>query len=270
MMRELARDRFGEVATLWREAGGTFPIVAAVLEGSQNGQVFVSDAAPDAAFMVSDVGFVALVERAPSGAMDAALATLLGDGTAIRPSYLLWYDPPARWQARLDGEGVRRRERLRFGFNPASALYLGETAAVPAGFQLARMTPGLLAEAERFGLALDSKFWRSAEDFLRDALAVCLVRDGEVASLCYAAAIGGGHAEIDVVTAEGFRGAGLGTILAQEFARLCVAQRLVPAWDCFTANSGSMKLAVKLGFVPVRTYPFYSFNIPVALAPPSG
>ena len=66
-----------------------------------------------------------------------------------------------------------------------------------------------------------------------------------------------------MVTDAEFRGQGLGTIVAQEFNRLCLQNGISPTWDCFDYNTGSMKLAERLGFVEVRRYPFYSFNIPL-------
>lgn len=273
LLEEIEPERFAELIPLYRDAGGTFPIILAVLEGAQPGRVFVAPGQGDAALVVHDFGFMRLIEREPAEAIDAGLAELFGGGQGALPSYLLWYDPPARWQERLDslGSGVaRRRERLRFAFDRGRAGYASKAARCPEGFELRRMDRELLPKAEKFGLDLGSRFWPSADAFLERGLGMCVVKDGEIASLCYAAAVAGGAAEVDVATDPAFRQLGLGTIAAERFVRNCLAAGIEPAWDCFTANEGSMRLAGKLGFVPGPLYAFYSFNIPVALPPLSG
>jgi RimJ/RimL family protein N-acetyltransferase len=269
VLETLPPERFGEILPLAEEAGGTFPIIRAVLEGMQPGRVF-ADPESKTAFVVNRFGFARLLEADGRGEHDAQVEALLTASGPVLPSYLLWYDPPPRWQARLDasGDAVRRRERLRFAFRRERAPYLAEAPSCPEGFSIRAMDPALLTRADKFGLDLGGRFWPSAESFLGGALGVCVVRDedGEIASLCYAAAVGGGSGEIDVVTDPQFRGLGLGTLAGQAFVRRCAAEGVVPAWDCFTYNEGSARLAEKLGFVPATRYAFYSFNIPVALA----
>jgi len=263
MLVELGEQEFPKVLARYRAGGKLFPLILAVLEGSQRGQVFVSDKS-EAAFVVGNFGFSCLIE-ADDAEFDRGLTELLADGGPVRSSYLLWYEPPPRWQTKLDAsESVKRRERVRFEFRKESVPYLNETASCPGGFHLQRMTPQLLTSAEKFGLGLESRFWSTTDDFIARGLGVCLVKDGEVVSLCYAAAVAGGLAEVDVVTDPEFRGHGLGTIVAQEFNRLCLRNGISPTWDCFDYNTGSMKLAERLGFVEVRRYPFYSFNIPLS------
>jgi len=269
VIEALPAGRFRAILPLDEEAGGTFPIIRAVLEGTQPGRVF-ADPESKTAFVVNRFGFARLLEADGRGEHDAQVAALLTASCPDLPSYILWYDPPARWQARLDasGEKVRRRERLRFAFRREQAHYLTGALSCPEGFSIRAMNPALLERADKFDLDLGGRFWPSAQAFLGGALGMCVVRDedGEIASLCYAAAVGGGSGEIDVVTDPRFRGLGLGTLAGQAFVRRCADEGVVPAWDCFTYNEGSVKLAGKLGFVPDALYAFYSFNIPVALA----
>ena len=264
MLVELGEQEFPKVLARYRAGGHVFPLILAVLEGSQRGQVFASDK-NGAAFVVGNFGFSCLIEADEVDAsFERGLTELLATRGPVRPSYLLWYEPPPRWQTKLDAsESVKKRERVRFEFRKEGASYFDETASCPAGFELQRMTPQLLASAEKFGLGLESRFWSSADDFIAHGLGVCLVKDGEVVSLCYAAAVADGLAEVDVVTDAQFRGHGLGTIVTQEFNRRCLRNGKSPTWDCFDYNTGSLKLAERLGFVEVRRYPFYSFNIPL-------
>jgi len=255
---------YSEVLERYRGGGHVFPLILAVLEGSQRGQVFVSDRS-ESAFVVGNFGFSCLIEADEvDESFERGLAELLAARGPVRSSYLLWYEPPPRWQTKLDAsESVKKRERVRFEFRKEGANYINQTVSCPGGFQLQRMTPQLLTNAEKFGLGLESRFWSTTDDFIEHGLGVCLVKGDEVVSLCYGAAVAGALAEVDVVTDAEFRGQGLGTIVAQEFNRLCLQNGISPTWDCFDYNTGSMKLAERLGFVEVRRYPFYSFNIPL-------
>jgi GNAT superfamily N-acetyltransferase len=272
LITELQPGDFHAALPLYREAGACFPLILAVLEGSQRGQVFADRRdAPRAAFVVNNFGFALLLDPEGGGTLDPALAGLLREGDALRPSYLLWYAPPARWRRGLDALApapARRRERVRMKFVGAGADSSGEGESCPPGFELRRMDDELLPRADKFGLHLGSRFWSSDAQFIEHGMGVCLVKDGEIASLCYAAAVAGGLAEVDVVTDERFRGGGLATFAARRFVEECRVRGLTPAWDCFTYNAGSLKLAEKIGFVRGDEYLFYSFNVPADLAPP--
>lgn len=271
MITELESGSFPSVLPLYYESSVHFPLISAVMEGKQRGQVFVDKReAPDAAFVVTDFGFTYLFEARQSDEFDNALARLLSAPNALKPGYLLWYSPPDRWQAKFDALGsetVRRRGRIRFEFREEQAAWLNETIEPPAGFELQSLSAEFIPTTEKFNVKLDSRFWASVDDVVENALAVCLTKDGEVVSLCYAAAVADGLAEVDVVTDADFRGHGLASIVTRQFIKGCLSQGIMPTWDCFDYNTASEKLAEKLGFVQMRRYPFYSFNVPLLKKP---
>jgi RimJ/RimL family protein N-acetyltransferase len=268
MTEELRPDEFQRALPLYRAAGARFPLISAVLRRSQRGRVFAdAPAAPRAAFVVNGFGFACLL-GGPAEEFDEGLGRLLAAPGALGTSYLLWYAPPEAWQARLDRLGpdrVRRRVRVRFEFLGDRAGWSREPEAPPPGFELRRLTPELLPATEKFGLDLASRFWSSAEDFAANSLGVCLTAGGEVASLCYAAAVADGLAEVDVATQAEYRGRGLAGFVTREFIRGCLRRGVAPTWDCFDYNAGSLRLAEGLGFAELRRYPFYSFNVPAAV-----
>lgn len=265
MLAELSSDKFSELIPLYHKTDGVFPLILAVLEHSQRGQVFMADpASREAAFVVNKFGFARLLGTG-DGAFDNELMKLFADNGRLAGGYLLWYDPPPRWQERLDplvGDSVKRRERARFEFRSERGGYISEAPQCPEGFVLREMDHDLLPKVKKFGLDLESRFWSSADEFVAKALGVCVVEDDVVVSLCYAAAVADGLAEVDVATDPEFRGRGLATMVAQEFVRKCLAHGVAPTWDCFVYNASSMKLADKLGFDELYRYPFYSFNVP--------
>jgi GNAT superfamily N-acetyltransferase len=252
-MIELDTEDFPEVLPLYRSSGFRFPLISAVIQRQQRGQIFADRKTdPRSAVVINNFGFMYWLGVGDDSSFQF---------TGIKPSYLLWYAPPHNWQDKLDAAGARRRERIRFEFRGRA----GEPANVPAGFELRNLDLDLITKTSKFKLDLDSRFWSSAEDFVQNGLGVCLLKDDEIVSVCYAAAVSDGLAEVDVVTDEAYRAHGLATVVSREFIRECLVRGLKPTWDCFVYNTGSVRLAERLGFSELVRYPFYSFNIPLSL-----
>jgi len=152
MITELESDSFPSVLPLYRSSVIRFPLIAAVIEQKQRGQVFVDKCdAPEAAFVVTDFGFTYLFESRQNGDFDAALAQLLSTPNALKPGYLLWYSPPDQWQTRFDALGnelARRRGRIRFEFGQEQAKWLNEEIETPTGFELQAMSAELIPSTE--------------------------------------------------------------------------------------------------------------------------
>ncbi|MFZ6009566.1 MAG: GNAT family N-acetyltransferase, partial [Bacteroidota bacterium] len=110
-----------------------------------------------------------------------------------------------------------------------------------------------------FDLDLAHKFWSSSDEFVACAHAVYLSdANSKPASLCYAAAIADGRAEIDVITREVFRGKGLAKACVSLFAKRCLTAGITPNWDCFIDNHPSLNVALALGFAMKKKYELVS------------
>jgi GNAT superfamily N-acetyltransferase len=269
MMVELAPDDFLTVLPLYQSSELRFPLIAAVVRRRQRGQVFADhQRQPRSALIVNDFGFMFYVGGHGDSEFDQSLGELFTSGSAIKPSYLLWYAPPQSWRQQLNALApeVRVRERIRFEFRGDRSSYLNEDLVCPPGFEIRTLENELIAKTRKLGVDIDSRFYSSSEDLEKNGLSLCIVNDGEVVSLCYAAAISEGLAEVDVVTDEAFRARGLAQLVSRAFVRECLRREITPTWDCFAYNTSSIRLATKLGFREVARYPFYSFNIPLGLS----
>jgi hypothetical protein len=112
-----------------------------------------------------------------------------------------------------------------------------------------------------FNLDLFNRFWGNKNDFLNHSLAKILMYRGKPTSICYAAAVADGVAEIDVATLPEYWKHHFGKIVCSSFIRECLDRRIIPNWDCFTNNVGSMRLAESLGFVKYGSpYQFFTFS----------
>ena len=266
MIVELAPDNLSKVMGLYRSSEFRFPLISAVLEGKQRGQVFADDENnPQSAIVINNFGFMFYVGRTNPD-FNVSLSELFESTGRIKRSYLLWYTPPATWQEKLSNLGQERarvRERIRFEFRGDRTRYLNEAIVSPPGFEVRNLEGELIPQTKKLGVNIEG-FWSSAEDLEKNGVSFCIVKGDEVVSVCYAAAISEGLAEVDVATDETFRGRGLAEIVSRHFIRECLIREITPTWDCFAYNTGSLRLATRLGFRELVRYPFYSFNVPLS------
>lgn len=259
---ELEASDFAEVLPLYRSSTLWFPFIAAVIKNSQRGQVFVDrQPNPKSALVTNNFGFMYLIGAEVNPEFDDTMVELISGAKRIKSSYLLWYSPPQAWQQKLDVAGARCRERIRYEFHGSSS----GPVNCPSGFEMRRLDAELIPKTKKFNVEIDSRFWSSAQDFIENGLGFCIIKDDDVVSICYAAAISDGLAEIDVATDEAYRQQGLAALVTRQFIRECLTRGITPAWDCFEYNTGSRRLAEGLGFSELVHYPFYSFNIPLSL-----
>lgn len=259
MFFELDTSDFKKILSLYLREDIIFPLMLAVVQQQQRGWVFVDNLAhPTSALVINNFGFMQLIGAKNS---DDNLYKFFKSPTTTIPTYLLWYSPPLQTQKILDGfTQVRRRERARFVFKGRA---FENPVECPAGFTVQRLDKESIGMTQTLNLEIGSRFWASTNDFLEHGIGTCIIKDGKIVSLCYSACVVNNLAEVDVVTKEEYRGMGLAVIAAQSFISECVQRDITPTWDCFVNNIASMNLAIKLGFKKERTYPFYSFTVPI-------
>ena len=160
MIMELAPEEFAGILPLYHATDLRFPLISAVLERRQRGQVFGEQRS---ALVVNNFGFMFYVGE-QNEEFDNSLRDVFEKASGIKPSYLLWYAPPARWQQYLNECGARLRERVRFEFRSNR---VSEPVVCPAEFEMRRLDAELIPKTNKFRLDIDSRFWSSAKDFER-------------------------------------------------------------------------------------------------------
>lgn len=247
-MHRLAPGAAAALQARYRAEPAFFPLIAAVLEGRQDGTVHVDDPAnPRQAYVEHRFGFAQAFGEA-NPAFEAALDAYLTDRRDFGAEKVRLYTPllPACLSAPAFQPMRSERQRYRLAVPPAPP---------PGG----AARPATMADAEelqaRFGIV--TRFWRSAADFTGGAHAQLVHREGRIAALCYAAATGGGRAEIDVLTDPDFRRQGLARQVVGAFIAACAEVGLEAVWDAFTNNLPSVRTALSLGFAPAG--PAYAF-----------
>jgi RimJ/RimL family protein N-acetyltransferase len=114
--------------------------------------------------------------------------------------------------------------------------------------------------AQMSGAVVPSKFWDSANDFVRSGKGFTLLHNGNIAATAYSAFVVDNQLEIGIETVEKYRGLGYAETICSHLIDYCLERDLVPVWSCRLENAASYKLAQKLGFEPTVTLPFYRLS----------
>lgn len=119
---------------------------------------------------------------------------------------------------------------------------------IPEGFVLKKMDEYLY---DKYVREIDQSYcdiWGSAKKFIENGFGFCVLCNNEFVSTCNTCYVGGGCAEIDIMTNSKYRGKGFASITCSAFIEYCLEHELIPTWDADGGNEASNKLALKLGF----------------------
>ncbi|MBB3315496.1 GNAT superfamily N-acetyltransferase [Rhizobium sp. BK181] len=236
-----------------------YPLIGAVLLGTQDGVVFADDdLRPTQIYVEHSFGFAQIIGTKVDR-FEEELEGYLLFNKQFTPVKVRLYAPYLPNFLLVEGYDILRSWRQRFTISPDSPQYRNAKAqpAVPDVVisEANSLDFGLIENA--FQLAC--RFWRTPADFIEHAHAIVVRYKGEPASVCYAAAEVDRRAEIDVLTLPQYRGLGLGRVAVTNFVDRCFDSSCMPLWDCFTNNTGSMALAASVGFTAIQPpYPFFT------------
>ena len=133
--------------------------------------------------------------------------------------------------------------------------YLGQ---LPAGYTFQRMDRSLLERTPRHKEYLSR--YGSIENLLNRGIAVCILHANEPVCEAFADMDIQGSREIGIRTQKEHRRLGLATVACAHLIRLCEEAGSATYWDCVQSNTGSVRLARKLGFQNERSYKAFLFR----------
>lgn len=252
MIYELPRALFGRARGLFAETWMDGAFIWGVFEGRLAGRVFVDDPERPTAAMLTQA-----FEYYVAGDPDATeLRRFIADAPAEAEVFARMYGYVATnvplAQALLDDHAGRlrviARRGYRWGADKAAEATLARWRDVAAGIAIHPIDRTLAGRVDREMHQSIAPFWGGYERFLVGGFGFCALAGDALASVAYAAGVGGGEANIDVFTAEPFRRRGLAASVCAAFIAHCRAQGLVATWDCDSDNAASARLATALGF----------------------
>lgn len=110
------------------------------------------------------------------------------------------------------------------------------------------------------GSVVPKAFWNSSADFQNKGVAFSLFHEEELAATSFSSFLAPGKLELGIETVAKFRGQGFAEKVCAALIDHCLERRLEPIWACRLENTGSFKLADKLGFVPSMELPYFRLS----------
>jgi len=153
---------------------------------------------------------------------------------------------------------IELNTRVNFKFNKDKFLSIRK-ARNSHEIQIVKTDRRLFREIK--GSVIPKNFWNSEDDFLDNGFSLSLLYKGELASMAFSSFWFDNQFELGIETQEKFRGKGLAEIVCSSLIDYCLDNGLTPVWACRLENIGSYKLALKLGFEPNITIPYYRLAV---------
>jgi hypothetical protein len=153
-----------------------------------------------------------------------------------------------------ENEIVELNTRINFKFNIDKYLEFKKKNIVE-NLKIVRTTGQMFMDMK--GSVIPYYFWNSAEEFCDKGVGFSLLYNDQLASTAYAAFIFDNQLEIGIETSEAFRDRGFAQYTCSKLIDYCIDHNYEPVWACRLENTGSYKLAQKLGFEPTAEIPYY-------------
>lgn len=279
-MKLLDKADYRHVADKIRAADMNTFFALSVLEGKVDGHVFVDETgSPSSIYIQHPYGMSLLSGEMRNGEFNAWLrAHMLNSGrNRNRFEWLQAYPaslyagienllgerlikknpdvPYERTFSQPEDKEVLEYRRIHFFFNEGKYRSMKRDSKSDA-YKVVTTTERMFNESE--GTVIPRRFWNNAADFFRNGTGRSLIlEDGSVASTAFASFVIGNKFEIGVETVKRFHGNNFGASACSALIDYCLANGYEPVWSCLSGNTGSVKLAMKLGFEEKRRVPYY-------------
>lgn len=150
---------------------------------------------------------------------------------------------------------IELNTRVNFKFNRQKFLSSREIFNSDSRLRIVENTSS--AYDEMTGSVVPSAFWNSQVEFKSKGVSFGLYYDEKLASVSFASFVAPGKLELGIETRHEFRGHGFAEKVCTAMIDYCLQKDLEPIWACRLENTGSFKLAQKLGFEPCMFLPYY-------------
>ncbi len=147
--------------------------------------------------------------------------------------------------------------RINFKFNQ-DRYFAIKNNTPPEDIKIIRTDKKIFNEMK--GSVIPFHFWDSADDFLDRGIGFSLIYKNQLASTAYASFIHDDKLELGIETMPQFRGKGFAQYACSSIINYCIDNKYEPVWACSLENTGSYKLAQKLGFIPWIKIPYYRLS----------
>lgn len=250
----------------------------AVINKRINGQVYVDDQrAPDTFYIVHPYGMSLLFGNECNHEFNKAFKRHALNLAKTRSHHEWMQVYPSNWNAvlanlfgslliksagnvnKLEEQIVELNTRVNFKFNKLKFLSSRPThQEIDKGIIIKQNATDIYRQMN--GSVVPNHFWDSAEDFNRCGTGFSLYHGDILVATAFSSFRSVSQLEIGIETAVAYRGKGSAQMVCIALINYCLENGLEPVWACRLENTGSFKLAEKLGFEPVVQLPYYRLS----------
>lgn len=156
-----------------------------------------------------------------------------------------------------ENSAVEVYERLNFKLNVEKYLKFRATVQLDL-FDIVETDSTLFEQMP--GTVVPRFFWNNATEFVERSKGFSLMLNQQPVSTAFASFLIDNVLEIGIQTVVGMHGCGYSALTCCKLIDYCMKNNLEPVWSCKSDNTGSVKLAQKLGFEICRTGSYYKIN----------
>lgn len=238
-----AYERFIPVAKA-NECGCVYPM--GVAEKMQDGDIFIAgnntDNCEKNVLFWTCCGFAYLSNMVDEGFLEEISDTMLGENAGNGRRFLLMTRDQKVEQFFSDKPDILLEKRYLFSYEGEAV----QEVFLPEGFTMHEIEEKLLDQIS--GSISPSLFWKDKESFLQNGKGYCITYGDEIAAWAFSAGVSSEEIDIGIETNPKFRKQGLASLAAKKMIAYTIGQGKKPVWACHCINTGSKRLAEKLGF----------------------
>lgn len=248
----------------------------AVIEQTVTGKIFADEKSnPKTFYVVHPYGMTLLFGKCNNGKFNDTFKAYALNKDRVRNNFEWMQAFPDNWDNVLASlfkdvlvkstDNTEKKEkgiielntRVNFKFNIAKHQTLS-TVFINKDIKIVRANGQMFQDMQ--GSVVPLHFWDNEEDFLKNGVAFALFYKDELAAMSFSSYWFGNDFEMGIETKEKFRGKGFAELVCRAIIDYCVENKYKPIWSCRLENTGSYKLAQKLGYEPTIYLPYYRLS----------
>lgn len=275
-MKQLEKENYNKVSALVRQVTINNLFARSVVEQKVTGRIFVDETDnPSTAYIIHPYGMTLLTGDGSNQAFndwfkDYALNTA---GKRSAHEWMqAWPDAwdrilPALFADRLvksadnktnrDKGIIELNTRVNFRFNKEKFL-ASRKEVTDQAIRIVQTDRPLFRAMQ--GSVIPASFWDTEDDYFNHGLGYSLLYNDQLAAMAFSSFWFDDQFELGIETVPAFRGKGLAENVCAALLDYCIQNKLEPIWACRLENTGSYKLALKLGFEVAATIPYYRLS----------
>ncbi|HEU5289709.1 MAG TPA: GNAT family N-acetyltransferase [Cyclobacteriaceae bacterium] len=274
----LGKEHYKKLNNLLNQVNFNRLFATAVIDQKVHGRVYVDDAnTPRTFYIVHNYGMSLLGGDHTNSEFNAAFREYALNTDKKRTHHEWMQVFPNEWNAALKdllrdsliksgdnkenetSEVIELNTRVNFVFDKDRYFEAREELINKnPKIKIVESTADIFGEME--GSVVPEAFWNSPTDFRSAGVAFSLYVEGKLAATSFSSFLAPGKLELGIETIAEFRNKGLAEKVCAAMIDYCIERKTEPIWACRLENTGSYKLAQKLGFVPTMELPYYRLS----------